>query len=103
MNISNNAAPSYPTRFETKKITSVIENSDYENDVYIILFRKLDGTLTQRVASRLSFTKYEENVRFYSSMEGTEGGYRMARTNRIFSLTKVSKNQIEKLAFADRL
>ena len=102
MNITNDTLPNRPTYSQTQKALSIVENSDYDTDVYIILFRKLDGTLTQRVASRLSYT-HANGFCFFSSMESNRGEYRSCKRNRVFSLTKVSKNQIEKLAFADRL
>lgn len=94
----------YTTKEQNSKVFSQIKEAT-NDDVFIILFRKLDGELTQRVASRIHFSNGNggENVTFYSSMEDNTGAYRSCRFKSIYSLTKVSRSQIEKLAFAGRL
>lgn len=93
-----------PTRKEQNKVADIVRNSNRQ-DVFIILFRKKDGELTQRVATRLgySYGKNGENITFWSAMDEANGGYRCACLERVFSLTKVSRSQVEKLKFAGKI
>lgn len=103
MILHNEFTPSYlPTQKETSKVLDIYHECD-NKDVFFILFRKENGELTQRVASYLRYNSRSETMRFWSCMEGVEGGYRTAKLANIFSLTKVCRSQVAKLEFAGRV
>ena len=57
---SNFATPThFPTRKETNKVLDTIYDCD-SDDVFFILFRKQNGELTQRVATRLYYNSRNE-------------------------------------------